>query len=47
MNVPLVILNVRYLVIIAGNIFKKGRVTFVYNRLEIYKMTCPEIGRTT
>ena len=32
MNVPLLILNVRYIVIIARNIFKKQRVTSVYNR---------------
>ena len=32
MNVPLLILNVRYIVIIARNIFKKRRVTSVYNR---------------
>ena len=32
MNVPLLILNVRYIVIIARNIFKQRRVTSVYNR---------------
>ena len=32
MNVPLLILNVRYIAIIARNIFKKRRVTSVYNR---------------
>ena len=46
MNVPLFILNVRYLVIIARNIFKRRRVIFVYNRREI-RMTYPEIRRPT
>ena len=36
MYVPLLILNVRYIVIIARNIFKKRRVTSVYNRPKNY-----------